>query len=156
MNLTRIIYLSQRNLDLEVDLHKLLVTCNTNNTRDRITGFLYFGGTYFLQVLEGLRATTNALYNKIAVDKRHSKVTMIQCVDVHERRFANWSMGYHQGMDDSVEEIFLRYFATTVIDPNTVHAESLLNLMRDLATDSGDRALAALMARDAANNARGS
>ena len=153
MSLTRIIYYSVRDASVPLDVSCLLAQCHKANAHERITGFLYYSGTYFIQVLEGSRTGVNELYHRIAADKRHTRLMILQCADVHERRFPNWTMGFQDGMDDCLEDLFLRYFASTHLDSATVNVDSLLLLLRDLATESADRALAALMAKDAANNA---
>jgi Sensors of blue-light using FAD len=135
MNLTRIIYYSERNASAALDLRQLLTTCHTNNGRDGLTGFLHFNGFYFLQVLEGSRAAVSACYHRIAADPRHSNIVLISCSDVRERLFPSWSMGLHEGMNERTKEIFLRYFATNKVDPEIISGDSLLDVLQDIATE---------------------
>jgi Sensors of blue-light using FAD len=135
MNLTRIIYYSERNTSVALDLRQLLATCHKNNARDGLTGFLHYNGFYFLQVLEGGRAPVSSVYHRIAADPRHSNIVLISCVDVRERLFPSWSMGLHEGMDDRTKEVFLRYFATNKVDPETINADSLLDVLQDIASE---------------------
>ena len=144
MNLTRLIYCSESIPSVELDLLQLIAISHKNNARAGITGFLFHDGQSFIQVLEGSRSATNALYHRIAADARHTGLVLIQYGDVIERMFPSWSMGLHQGIDQRTQDIFRRYFATSGIDPKTMNAESVLRMMRDLASDSADRAAASL------------
>jgi hypothetical protein len=100
-----------------------------------LTGFLHYNGFYFLQVLEGGRAPVSAVYHRIAADPRHSNIVMISCMDVRERLFPSWSMGLHEGMDDKTKLIFMRYFATSKVDPETINADTLLDALQDIAAE---------------------
>ncbi|MEO1207516.1 MAG: BLUF domain-containing protein [Pseudomonadota bacterium] len=135
MNLTRIVYYSERNASLSLDVRQIISTSHKNNGRDSITGFLHFNGFYFLQVLEGGRAQLSACYHRIAADPRHTNIVLISAADVSERLFPSWSMGLHEGMDDKTSEIFLRYFATDKVDPETISSDSLLDVLQDVATE---------------------
>lgn len=135
MNLTRIIYYSERNPALALDVRQLLAACHKNNSRDNITGFLHYNGFYFLQVLEGGRAVVSSCYHRIAADARHNNIVLISAEDVTTRSFPTWSMGLHEGMDDRTKDIFIRYFATPKIDPETISPASLLEALQDIATE---------------------
>lgn len=133
MNLSRIMYYSEVNPGVDLDLRQLLAICQKNNKRDRITGFLFFNKTYFLQVLEGSRDHVSARYHAIAADPRHKNLRLISCTDVQQRAFPTWLMGLHGGMDEEASEIFLQYFATDEVDPKTINADGLLDVMQLLA-----------------------
>ncbi len=135
MNLTRLVYYSQRNPSMSMDLRELIKTCHRNNAMNSITGILHYSGTYFLQVLEGGRAEVSATYHRIANDPRHSNVILISCSDVRERLFPVWTMGLHEGMDEETRNIFLRYFATKDVNPETVNVDSLLDVLQDLSAE---------------------
>lgn len=45
-----------------------------------------------VQTLEGEESTVRALYEKIAVDRRHEAVTLLEAQAVDRRAFAKWSM----------------------------------------------------------------
>ena len=135
MNLTRLVYYSQRNPSMSLEMRELMKTCHRNNALANVTGMLHYNGTSFLQVLEGGRAEVSAIYQRIAGDPRHINIILISCMDVRERMFPTWSMGLHEGMDDETRNIFLRYFATNDINPETVSVESLLDVLQDLAQE---------------------
>lgn len=109
--------------------------CHRNNGRLNVSGLLHYDGDHFLQVIEGGRVEVSALYHRIARDTRHSNIIMLSCHDVQERMFPAWSMGLHQGMDTQTREIYLRYFATDDINPETVNVESLLDVLQDLSVE---------------------
>lgn len=135
MNLTRLVYYSQRNPSESLDMDALIHTCQRNNGRLSVSGLLHYNGDHFLQVLEGGRVEVSALYHRIARDNRHSNIILMGCYDVRERMFPRWSMGLHQGMDDQTREIYLRYFATDEVNPETVNVESLLDVLQDLSVE---------------------
>jgi hypothetical protein len=135
MTLTRMIYYSERNSAVSMDLSQVLATSHKNNARDNITGFLHYNGVHFLQVLEGGRAQLSACYHRIVSDTRHNNIVLIQYVDVRERLFPTWSMGVHEGMSDRTKVIFMRYFANNKIDPETINGDSLLDVLQDIASE---------------------
>lgn len=135
MILTRLVYYSQRNPSERMDIAELIETCRRNNARAFITGMLHYNGDHFLQVLEGGRAEVSAIYHRIARDPRHSNIILISCQDVRERMFPTWSMGMHEGMDGEARNIFLRYFSTDEVNPETVQVDSLLDVLQDFAVE---------------------
>ena len=60
MNLTRLVYYSQRNPSLSLNMEELLGVCKRNNATMNVTGILHYNGNHFLQVLEGGRAEVSA------------------------------------------------------------------------------------------------
>jgi len=132
MNLTRLVYYSQRNPSEDLDINGLIETCRRNNPRMNLTGLLHYNGDHFLQVIEGGRVEVSALYHRIARDPRHNNIILLACSDVRERMFSTWSMGLHQGMDEQTRAIFLRYFSTDVVNPETVNVDTLLDVLQDL------------------------
>ncbi len=135
MILTRLVYYSQRNPSEPMDTQELLQTCRRNNERAFITGMLHYNGDHFLQVLEGGRVEVSAIYHRIARDPRHSNIILMSCQDVRERLFPTWAMGIHEGMDTQARNIFLRYFSTDDVNPETVNVDSLLDVLQDLAVE---------------------
>ncbi|MEL7177658.1 MAG: BLUF domain-containing protein [Pseudomonadota bacterium] len=137
MNLSRLVYYSQRNPSERLDTNDLIATCKRNNARAGITGMLHYNGDHFLQVLEGGRAEVSAIYHRIARDTRHSNIILISCNDVRERMFPTWAMGLHEGMDGRTEGIFLRYFATAEVNPETISSDNLLDVLQDISAEMG-------------------
>jgi hypothetical protein len=135
MNLTRLVYYSQRNPSMSLKLDELLVTCKRNNAMMNVTGILHYNGNYFLQVLEGGRAEVSAIYHRIAADPRHINIILISCHDVRERIFPSWSMGLHEGMGEDTKKIFLRYFPSSNVNPEAISVDSLLDFLQDVSAE---------------------
>jgi hypothetical protein len=135
MNLSRLVYYSERNMSVPLDINQLITVCHKNNSKTTVTGMLHFNGSHFIQVLEGGRADISFTYHRITADPRHQKILLLHCSDVRERLFPGWSMGLHEGMNERTREIYLRYFATEKIDPQLVNVESLLDVLQDLSAE---------------------
>lgn len=132
MNLTRLVYYSERTPSEDMDIAALAETCRRNNERLNLTGLLHYNGDHFLQVMEGGRVEVSAMYHRILRDRRHSNIILLSCSDARERLFPTWAMGLHQGMDLQTRATFLRYFATDVVNPETVNVDTLLDVLQDL------------------------
>jgi hypothetical protein len=87
------------------ELEALLEVSRWNNSRLGITGILLYHGRSFFQVLEGERAVVEALYERIAADKRHSRVTKLILEPIEERDFPDWTMGYPKISQEELSEI---------------------------------------------------
>ena len=91
----RILYISEAsgtiNLEQINDIQKSSLKFNAMNN---ITGVLVYGGTLFLQLLEGPEEAVFRLYVKILDDKRHHSCQILCISSVDERMFPNWSMGF--------------------------------------------------------------
>jgi len=75
-------------------LRTLLVGARAHNTSVEVSGMLLHVDGAFLQVLEGEPGAVEALYERIAQDRRHARVTKLRVRDVEERNFPDWSMGF--------------------------------------------------------------
>lgn len=76
------------------ELTALLDVCRTNNAALDVTGMLLFHEGSFFQILEGDRPVVDALYDKVALDKRHGQVRKLIIEPIEERDFGAWTMGY--------------------------------------------------------------
>lgn len=95
MNLIHCIYASRATTALsEADIQSLLETSRRNNASRDITGMLLFIEGSFFQVLEGDAASVDKVYESIARDTRHDRVTQIIREPIARRSFGEWSMGY--------------------------------------------------------------
>jgi hypothetical protein len=98
IDLVHCIYTS---LSADADLNKaalegILEQSRINNAEREVTGMLLFQDGSFFQVLEGDRPVVEATFEKIAQDKRHTRVSKIIIEPIAERDFGDWSMGYPQ------------------------------------------------------------
>lgn len=71
----------------------ILAHSERNNSRHRVTGFLLFDKTHFMQILEGDRTDVEAIFAGIEKDPRHSEVTVLHEGMTERRAFPEWSMG---------------------------------------------------------------
>jgi hypothetical protein len=74
-------------------LYALMVEARKRNAAVRITGILVHIEGAFLQVLEGEEAFVRPLFERIAVDRRHTRVTRLLVHEIKRRHFPAWSMG---------------------------------------------------------------
>jgi hypothetical protein len=75
------------------ELEQPLAVCRKNNGIAGVTGMLLFQSPWFFQILEGEPAVLEALYDKIALDKRHSRIMKIIQEPIEARDFGEWTMG---------------------------------------------------------------
>ena len=131
MLLTRLLYVSDRVEDHPFDADQMLSSAIANNRKSQITGALWYTGTQFIQVLEGGRHSVSEVYHKIAADRRHTNIELVSCGAVHERLFANWSMGYF-GDTPRNQETVLRFSTTDDLNPERMSPESLIGVLLTL------------------------
>jgi hypothetical protein len=86
-------------------LAQLLEKCRSNNATCDVTGMLLYQNGSFFQVLEGNRGTVERLFDKIAIDPRHKRVTKVILEPIAERAFGDWTMGYPQITSKELAEI---------------------------------------------------
>lgn len=76
------------------ELVDILEQSRTHNRANNITGMLLYHNESFMQYLEGERDKVIVLYDRIALDDRHTGVTLYFEREIDERNFADWSMGF--------------------------------------------------------------
>jgi hypothetical protein len=72
----------------------LLKQARESNRKHDITGMLLFLDGGFLQMLEGPALEIDAVYESIARDPRHTRVTPLLREPILRRRFSEWTMGF--------------------------------------------------------------
>ena len=72
----------------------ILRSAQAFNAENGITGVLCQGQGVWLQILEGGRSEINALYGRIAADKRHKDVQLMVFEDIAQRRYGAWAMAH--------------------------------------------------------------
>ena len=112
-------------------IESILASSRRHNPELGITGILCHSGDIFMQVLEGGRAPVNELYNSIVRDARHRDVTILQCVEISERRFASWTMG-QVNLAKVNASTLLKYSARPLLDPYAVSGRVALALLEEL------------------------
>jgi Sensors of blue-light using FAD len=98
----------------EQELGSLLVRARANNQRLGVSGLLVHHAGSFFQVLEGSPDAVQALYDRIALDKRHTRVLPLARGLVSQRAFGDWSMGFVTGAHPQLKALpgfndFLRH-----------------------------------------------
>lgn len=80
----------------EDELIALLRECRDFNRAHGITGMLLYIQGKFIQVLEGPQQEVTSLFDLIARDSRHQRVTVVLEGDSEHRHFKDWSMGFRR------------------------------------------------------------
>lgn len=98
--LKRLAYSSVARMDLtQDDLKDIIRSCRAHNEAAEITGVLVYTGNAFIQVLEGADENLIGLLGKIIQDCRHEEVEVLLNVEITQRAFTKWSMGFVYGYD---------------------------------------------------------
>ncbi|OYU99037.1 MAG: blue light sensor protein [Burkholderiales bacterium PBB5] len=132
--LVRLMYASRTAADVDQEaLLAILRQCKDNNPALGVTGLLCHCSSsgIFMQALEGGRSAVNQLYLKIAADKRHTDVELLNYEEVTERRFAGWAMG-QVNMTRLNPGLLLKYSATPALDPYAMSGKAALALFDEL------------------------
>ncbi len=127
----------------EKDLIDILKISRKNNKEKHITGALVYNKGYFLQMLEGKRETVEALFNHIAKDNRHEKVSRFFQGTADKRLFPDWYMGFfqhdeYQNLDLSglINFYEFQHPASQFFIEKLLDVQSKLNLNYQTTTDS--------------------
>ncbi len=104
--LEQLVYISALSPHVDDEcLKDVLAESTTNNRANHVTGILLYVNGSFLQVLEGESSTIAKLFEKIRQDPRHKNVREILQVEIEQREFANWSMGWAQVGAEALDKI---------------------------------------------------
>ena len=76
------------------ELADILRVARVNNAARGITGALLLYDGWFAQVLEGPESAVRAIFDRIADDKRHNGVELLDQGPVEKRVFERWAMAY--------------------------------------------------------------
>jgi len=132
--LVRLMYASRAADSVNAEeLAAILKKSKENNAAAGVTGVLCFcfDADIFLQVLEGSRNAVSALYNRIAQDRRHHEVVLLNYEEIGERHFSSWSMG-QVNMNRLNPALLLKYSERSVLDPYAVSGKASLALFNEL------------------------
>ncbi|MCS6997120.1 MAG: BLUF domain-containing protein [Casimicrobiaceae bacterium] len=130
--LVRLVYASQAHVAVTPEVFDdILNVSRRKNAQTGITGVLCTNGHVFLQLLEGSRAAVNQLYGRILRDPRHRDVQLLHFEEIHERKFASWSMG-RVTLDRINTAIVLKYSPSAELDPFSVSGTASVALLEEL------------------------
>ena len=87
------------------DIASILTTARANNERHGVTGALLYHGGRFIQILEGPDEAVRERLAVIAADPRHRSVQTVRDIQISERQFPQWTMGFRALDDDSVKQL---------------------------------------------------
>ncbi len=136
MSLCRLIYCSQAAPNVEYyELKDILEKSEKNNAPVGITGMLCFGDSMFLQCLEGNRTVVSQTYHRIANDKRHFDAELIECIEVQERVFQEWSMKVVQLgtlVPEKMRGVLLKYSSSPTFIPSFMTPHQCLKFMLEM------------------------
>lgn len=130
--LVRLLYSSRSTEPVTPELiESVLAQSRARNPALGVTGILCWGGDVFMQVLEGGREAVNELYNRIVRDDRHRCVQILQYEEIHERRFAHWTMG-QVNLAKINAAVLLKHAEKPVLDPYAVSGRASMALLEEL------------------------
>lgn len=133
--LLRLTYISRTKDSLSSQqLDDILRTARLKNQERGITGVLVFNRDFFLQCIEGSRASINGLLNALVKDDRHYDLQIVQAVEVDERHWGEWSMNYVSA-NASNQMDFLRYSSGKQFNPYLMKMSSIEKLLATLTED---------------------
>lgn len=128
MYLTRLMYFSTANSSVDANVEQILDSARTFNKTEDVSGVLWFDGDIFIQVLEGQREAVSRTYHRIAADKRHQDIELVECVAIDERLFGDWTMGYLAATKANRAKI-LKYSGHSDMRPREMSPGSMLKFL---------------------------
>jgi hypothetical protein len=140
--LSRLIYASEVANDLTPEgLQTLLATARRCNRLHDVSGMLVFDSKYFLQAIEGSRASLSQLYSNLVRDARHKRLLLLSFESIEQRIFSDWTMGF-AAADASHKRLYLRHGPSARFDPYQLKASGALALLTELSTEVEQEAAA--------------
>lgn len=131
MHLIRMIYVSTRVPNLDLDVNALSQLAHSNNKKMHISGMLAFDRKYFVQAIEGERKLVCKLLGKLFADTRHTDVVLLAFDNIEKRDFGQWSMQFVP-LDASTKDVLFKYSADKTFDPYDFSKSSALSFLMDM------------------------
>ncbi|MBP0614686.1 BLUF domain-containing protein [Jiella mangrovi] len=75
-------------------IEEIVAASRRRNLADRVTGVLLKVEDTFIQVIEGEQGPTEAAFERICCDERHSGLVLVDMTTANHRLFPAWSMAY--------------------------------------------------------------
>ncbi len=79
---------------MQRELRAIVSAARSRNKEDNLTGALLFTGGTFAQILEGPREVVERTFDRVAMDRRHTDVTVLSFTPTPQRSFPDWPMGF--------------------------------------------------------------
>jgi hypothetical protein len=129
--LVRLLYVSRAVDSSEATIERILLQSRAYNPDSGITGILCYGGSVFLQAMEGGRKAVSNLYGQIQADPRHTDVQLLHFEEITERRFGNWTMG-QVNLEHINASVLLKYMERPELNPYAVPGRVSMALLEEL------------------------
>lgn len=94
----------------ENDIEHISSCSHLNNSKHKITGFLYFNRSQFLQYIEGPSNSLHRLIQNIVKDNRHKITFQLHNPTVIQRKFPDWQLKifrYSRVNDQNNEQLLM-------------------------------------------------
>ena len=100
---------------LQRELHAIVSIARWRNKDDNLTGALLFTGGSFAQILEGRREVVERTFERVAMDHRHTDVTILSFTPTPQRSFPDWPMGFCCRPPPGSAELFEHLSDTSIL-----------------------------------------
>lgn len=115
--LVELVYTSHSISDLnDEDVSEILRGAHEKNKELGITGVLVYYNGEFMQLIEGTTTAINLLFQSISHDARHYNIKLVSYLEISERHFDNWEMGFVN--DELIANSFLKDIVLSDIRQN--------------------------------------
>ena len=135
MSLTRLVYFSKNKMPTDgsvaVQLKQILASAIKNNAHLAVTGGLVFNRNYFMQVLEGDRATVTKVFMTISGDPRHDQIELVDMKEARERLFGAWSMGF-ASTPELIKELWAKIDVQGEFNPKLLTGDQIVKIIFEL------------------------
>lgn len=133
--LMRMVYISKRSGGYsDEDVLEMVMRAVERNRELSVTGCLWFGDEYFLQIIEGERTVIHDLYGRIEANPMHHEVSIISYQLVNRRVFGPWSMAYVKEEDEgtAISDIISDFFSKQHSANNSESSDRVRSVMTQL------------------------
>lgn len=133
MTIGRLLYISDARVFFDQQVASIVEQSRLWNARVGITGTLVRTDSHFVQFVEGAVEHVNDMARKLACDRRHANMRVIQSGIDDRRRFSNWSLAY-SGSDDFIDRQLIDLVTVNTGQNIDVIAHHLTSLLIGMAT----------------------
>jgi len=88
----------------DAEIEKMLQKTKIRNKKRHITGCLVYHEGYFVHLLEGEEDAVKSLFDKIKIDERHRKISVLSMEESVLRMFRDWNTIYSKRKDSNLQE----------------------------------------------------
>lgn len=107
------------------DCDDVLASARAFNTAHEVTGLLVCSGGSFLQVLEGPLDAAEQAYARTAASSRHRGLLRTPAIEVPERTFGDWAMGFERAAPTHV----VRQLLQPLVDHKVMSSEIVRDVL---------------------------